>query len=133
MHLLLEDGFDSLRNAYGHLKRGIHPAYWPAAQVLFLSWAYHAERINQMIGEYSRTGKITPLVDATQGDMLLRVIQDAEQYALKKVKAHGLDTGVRLAVPDDADLSVAPENQPRQKRAEFTAGGNQVGNQQGDK
>jgi hypothetical protein len=120
MHLLLEDGFDSLKQAYGFLRQGMHPAYWPAAQVLFISWAYHADRIIEMIGEYRRTKKVTLSVDEPNKDMLLRVIEDAQRYAIDKVRSHGLDPTIRLSVPVDADLSLPPDQQPRNdRRVEF--------------
>lgn len=111
LHLLLEDGFDSLRHVFGHMKRGIHPAYWPAAQTLMLSWAYHADRINQMIAEYSKTGRVQ-LSGDDEREMLLRVIDEAQRYAMEKVRGHGLRTDIQLSVPDDADLLVPPDAQP---------------------
>jgi hypothetical protein len=111
MYLLLEDGFDSVRHAYGHMKKGIHPVYWEAAQTLMLSWAYHADRINQMISEYSKTKKVV-LPGGPDEEMFLRVLAEAHTYALEKVRSHGLPTDIQIMVPDDADLSVPPEMQP---------------------
>ncbi len=109
IHVVLVDSFDSIKRAYQQLKGGVHAAYLPPVKAMLLSWAYSADRINQMIAEYGKTRRIALPANESQSDMFLRIVGAVEEYAFGKVKEAGLPTDTMVASTDDADLSRAPD------------------------